>query len=39
VQERVAAEERKPKDLESEIEAVKTENAEVRELLHKLEEQ
>ena len=36
---RVAAEDRKPKDLESEIEAVKAENAEVRELLRKMEEQ
>ena len=35
----VAAEDRKPKDLESEIEAVKTENAAVRELLRKMEEQ
>jgi hypothetical protein len=36
---RVAAEDSKPKDLQREIEAVKTENAEVRELLRKMEEQ
>src|SRR5258707_1706683 len=35
----VAAEDPKPKDLQSEIEAVKTKNAEVRELLRKMEEQ
>src|SRR5690348_17138517 len=36
---RVAAEDPKPKDLQSEIEAVKTESSEVRELLRKMEEQ
>ena len=36
---RVAAENRNPKDLESEIEAMKRENAAVRELLRKMEEQ
>jgi hypothetical protein len=36
---RDAAEESKPKDLQSEIEALKTENAAVRELLRKMEEQ
>ena len=36
---RVAAEDPKPKDLQSEIEAVKAENAAVRELLRKMEEQ
>lgn len=36
---RDAAEEPKPKDLQSEIEALKTENAAVRELLRKMEEQ
>src|SRR4029077_11203919 len=35
----VAAEDPKPKDLQSEIEAVKAENTEVRELLRKMEEQ
>ena len=35
----VAAEDRKPKDLEGEIEAMKMENAAVRELLRKMEEQ
>jgi hypothetical protein len=36
---RVAAEDRKPKGLEGEIEAMKAENAAVRELLRKMEEQ
>jgi hypothetical protein len=36
---RVAAEDRMPKNLQSEIEAAKAENAEVRELLRKMEEQ
>jgi len=36
---KVAADEPKPKDLQSEIEAVKAENAVVRELLRKMEEQ
>ena len=39
VDNRVAAEGGKPKDLQSEIEALKTENAAVRELLRKMEEQ
>ena len=36
---KVAAEDRKPTDLESEIEAMKMENAAVRELLRKMQEQ
>lgn len=36
---RVAADEPKPKDLQSEVEAMKAENAAVRELLRKMEEQ
>ena len=36
---KVAADEPKPKDLQSEVEAMKAENAAVRELLRKMEEQ
>ncbi len=36
---KVTADEPKPKDLQSEVEAMKAENAAVRELLHKMEEQ
>src|SRR5688572_15110218 len=39
IENRIAAGEPKPKDLQSEVEAVKADNAAVRELLRKMEEQ